>query len=39
LLYLANDAGALIIDVSDFRLQFDDVVTVNVDVVADDVVA
>jgi len=39
LLDLANDAGALIIGVSDFRLQFNDVVTVNVNVVADDVVA
>lgn len=36
---LANDAGALVVGVSEFRLQLDDVVTVNIDVVADDVVA
>jgi len=38
-LNLANDAGALVVGVSEFRLQLDDVVTVNIDVVADDVVA
>jgi hypothetical protein len=36
---LANDAGALVVGVSEFRLQLDDVVSVNIDVVADDVVA
>jgi len=38
-LNLANDAGALVVGVSEFRLQLDDVVSVNIDVVADDVVA
>ena len=36
---LANDAGALVVGVSEFGLQLDYVVTVNVDVVAYDVVA
>ena len=36
---LANDAGALVVGVSEFRLQLDDVVTVIIDVVAVDVVA
>jgi len=38
LLYLANYAGALIVGVSHLRLKLDDVVAVNVDIVADDIV-